>query len=104
MSITFFCLYSSVSSLSKKTNIECNTELKGKGFGPSTNLTIFAQYEALCSIPYGFSSSKGFIVSVFGIVDTSFNFNGYSAYDLDIAVSKVIFQPIKLLLYHILKI
>ncbi|KAM9973700.1 hypothetical protein ACTFIW_010817 [Dictyostelium discoideum] len=72
-------------TLSSLTNIECNTEIKEKAFDPSTNLTLIAQYEALCSIPYGFSSSKGFILSVFGIVDTSFNFIGYSAYDLDMA-------------------
>ncbi|EAL60672.1 hypothetical protein DDB_G0293720 [Dictyostelium discoideum AX4] len=81
--IVFLEYYINDITLSSLTNIECNTELKENVIDPSTNLTIKAHYEAFCSVPYGFSSSKGFIVSVFGIVDTSFNFNGYSAYDLD---------------------
>ncbi|KAM9973701.1 hypothetical protein ACTFIW_010818 [Dictyostelium discoideum] len=83
--IVFLEYYINDITLSTLTNIECNTEIKENEIDPSTNLTIKAHYEAFCSIPYGFSSSKGFIVSVFGIVDTSFNLNGYSAYDLDIA-------------------
>ncbi|KAM9990559.1 hypothetical protein ACTFIY_006590 [Dictyostelium cf. discoideum] len=83
--IVFLEYYINDITLTTLTNIECNTELKETVIDPSTNLTIKAHYEAFCSIPYGFSSSKGFIASVFGIVDTSFNFNGYSAYDLDIA-------------------
>ncbi|KAM9954037.1 hypothetical protein ACTFIR_009155 [Dictyostelium discoideum] len=83
--IVFLEYYINDISLNTLTNIECNTELKETVIDPSTNLTIKAQYEAFCSIPYGFSSSKGFIVSIFGIFDISFNFNGYSAYDLDIA-------------------
>ncbi|KAN0050769.1 hypothetical protein ACTA71_003917 [Dictyostelium dimigraforme] len=67
---------------SKLTSVECKTELLGTELVSSS--VVLANYTAMCSLPYGFGGGNGFIASIFGIVDTSFNFNGYTSLDLSV--------------------
>ncbi|KAN0021945.1 hypothetical protein ACTFIU_004091 [Dictyostelium citrinum] len=67
----------------KLTNIECETALNGIERDSSTSQVIIANYTATCSIPYGFGGGNILVASVFGIVDTSFNFGGFSSFDIE---------------------